>query len=97
MERILVVLDDLLDVESVAQRCAAEEVARACEIAVCIVLPVGEDALVDGLRAQKRVTAALRKALGERAEKVPVFVATKRPGYGVEDCARSWGATGVRA
>lgn len=95
MERILVVVRDPIDGATLRERCLPRG-REPVQIAVCHVLEPEEDGLEAGLRAQRRMTTALRQALGEGAEDVPVFVASGRPGDTVEDCARAWGATLVR-
>lgn len=96
MRRVLLVLRGPIDVETVKRRW---ETARAdgAEYAVCYQLPQGSHGLPDMLSAQRTVTAALRKACGSRAESIAVFAITDREGDRVEDCARDWGATEVRA
>lgn len=71
--------------------------AEPHELAVCHVLDDGRDGLEQSVRAQRVLTAALRIALGARAENVAVFVASDRDGYRIGDCAREWGATSVIA
>lgn len=94
MRRILIVLEEGLDRETLRQRCTVAG-ALAHEVAVCLVLPRELAGLADVLRAQRELTRALRAALGESAEGVAVLVASDNDGYRVEDCAREWGATEV--
>jgi hypothetical protein len=96
MQRILVVLRGPIDAGTVRRRCTFD-VEGPYEMAVCHVLPQGSDGIRDGLRAQQEITAALRVAMGRRAESVAVLVASEREGDGVDDCAREWGATLVYA
>lgn len=49
------------------------------------------------LDAQRKVTAALRRALEGAAETIPVFVVSQAQGDGIVECSREWGATEVRA
>lgn len=97
MQRILVVFKGAIDVETLRERIRQElsRVSEPHELAVCHVLENGDDSLLEAIRAQRALTAALRRALGEAAENVAVFVASERDGYRVEDCAREWGATAV--
>lgn len=99
MERILIVLHGPIDVELLRRRCgdATSGVSGPYELAVCHVLDDGKDGLEDSIRVQRALTAALREALGTRAEDVAVFVASDHHGYRSEDCARDWGATLVLA
>lgn len=99
MQRILVVLRGAIEIETLRRRCTAAlaGVTGPHELAVCHVLTEGEDGLGRGVRAQRALTAALRLAVGSAAENIAVFVASERDGYGVDDCARDWGATVVFA
>ena len=99
MQRILVILRGPIDVKSVRSRFALDDlnVTVPHAMAVCHVLPDGADGLHDSIRAQREITAALREALGSRAEDLAVLVAYDREGYRVDDCAREWGATIVRS
>jgi hypothetical protein len=51
----------------------------------------------NSLEHQRRITVALRRAFGALAEAIAVFIVTNGEGDRVEDCARAWGATEVRA
>jgi hypothetical protein len=95
VQRLLVVLSGPIDPEVVRRQCeaGAATVTEPYEMAVCHVLPAGHDGLAESLRAQRSITAALRKVIGPRAENVPVLVASQREGDGVDECARAWGAT----
>lgn len=97
MRRILIVLQEGLDRETLRMRCTVDGAASAAshEIAVCLVLAREKAGLADVLRAQRDLTRLLREALGDRAEGVAVLVASDSDGYRVEDCAREWGATEV--
>ena len=96
MQRILVVLRGRVDVDVLRRRCTLDLVGPY-EMAICHVLPAGHDGFREGLHAQREITAALRAVMGRRAETVAVLVVSERPGYGVEECARDWGATEVHA
>ena len=78
-----------------AERCA-DAAWRGADLALCYVLPQGDDGLHAGLAAQRALTAALRQAHGADAEHIPVFVACNRIGERVNDYATAWGATEVR-
>jgi len=93
MDRLLVVIQRPIDLATLRERCSGAGPRDA--VAVCVVLP-GTDGIAEVVRAQREVTAALRAAVGARAEAIAVFVASERPGYGVDECARDWGATLVR-
>jgi hypothetical protein len=95
MDRVLVVVRETMNERELQRLCNAEP-GSPCEIAVCCVLPTDGAGLAQGLRAQRELTATLRRALGERAEAIPVFVASDGHGQSVEECARSWGATLVK-
>jgi hypothetical protein len=97
MQRILIVLRGPVDIDVLRRRCDADltDVSTPYELAVCLVLPDGQDGLHQAVRAQRDATAALRVALGPAAEGLAVFVASERGVYGVDDCAREWGATVV--
>jgi hypothetical protein len=92
MHRVLVVYRGPIEVGQVRRRCVLP-LDEPVELALCLVLPPGSDGFSDGLRAQKEITAALRAALGQRAETVAVLVACEGSAYDVDDCAREWGAT----
>ncbi len=64
-------------------------------LAVCHVVDRA-GGLARALEAQRRLTAALRETLGDRAEAIAVFVVTGDRGDTVEDLVRDWGATLVR-
>jgi hypothetical protein len=94
MERVLIVLKSAIDAAEVRTKFAlAPELA---ELAVCVLLPENAESLGDALRTQRATTSTLREALGERAEAVAVFVASRREGDSIDDCAQLWGATVVR-
>jgi hypothetical protein len=95
MDRVLVVVRQPLDDLALRSLCGPEG-GSPCEYAVCCVLPAESDGLPQMLRAQRELTASLRRVLGERAEAIPVFVASASDRSGVEECARSWGATLVK-
>jgi hypothetical protein len=97
MDRVLVVLHGPIDISALRERLANAQrgVAGAHELAVCHVLTTGADGVCSGIRAQRELTAALRQALGAKAETMAVFVASEHGGYSVEDCVRDWGATVV--
>ena len=99
MQRILVVLRGPIEIDQLRRRWAAAlaGVSGPYELAVCLVLGEGDDGLRHAVRAQRDLTAALRVAVGTAAETIAVFVASERDGYGVDDCARDWGATVVVA
>ena len=94
MQRILVVLRGPVDTDVVRRRCTLD-VAGPYEMAICHVLPAGEDGVRESLQAQREITAALRAVMGRKAETIAVLVVSERPGYGVDECARDWGATVV--
>jgi hypothetical protein len=48
------------------------------------------------LDAQRKVTAALRRALDGSAESIAVFVVSRADRDAVVECAKEWGATEVR-
>src|SRR5689334_13368838 len=91
--RVLVVLSDAVDVDTIRQRCAAH-VAQGHELAICFVLSA-PTTLQATLETQRKLTAALRIVLGAAAETIAVFVVTAVAGDEVADCARAWGATDV--
>lgn len=93
MRKVLVVLRGPVG-PTLAERCA--ELLNAGQLAVCYELPPGADGLREGLAAQRELTAVLRRAHGETAEHIPVFVACSRMGERVIDYASAWGATEVR-
>jgi hypothetical protein len=101
MHRVLLVYRGSVDVREVRRHCTAylerlrglEEPHDPHELAICRVLAQGSDNVVEGLRAQREITAALRAVLGTRAETVAVLIAAEGSPYDVEDCARDWGAT----
>jgi hypothetical protein len=95
MDRVLLVVREPLDDLALRSLCGSEG-GSPCEYAVCCVLPAESDGLPHVLRAQRELTASLRRVLGERAEAIPVFVASDRDSCGVDECARSWGATLVK-
>ncbi len=64
---------------------------------MCCVFEEHSTSLAQSVGAQRAVTRELRQILGERAEKIAVFVASARQGDRVEDWAREWGATVVIA
>ncbi|MFZ5890707.1 MAG: hypothetical protein ACOY0T_06615 [Myxococcota bacterium] len=92
--RVLAVLRDPLLPESIAQRCG-QLAAQGHQVAVCYVAPT-QLGLRAVLEVQRKVTLALRRALDNLAEDIPIFVVTEREGDRVEDCARAWGATEVQ-
>jgi len=71
--------------------------AEPGEVAVCYELPPGKDGFHEALHAQRAITLALRHTCGSRAEQVAVFAVSDREGERLEDYAREWGATVVRA
>ena len=93
--RTLVVLSDPIVAETIRERCSAL-IADGHEVAVCYVL-ASQPGLRASLDAQRRITVELRHALETSAETIPVFVVSGLDGDGVDDCARAWGATDVRA
>jgi len=94
VSRTLLVLRGPIDAESIRASCQAAASGPG-ELAVCRLLPEGGEALKDALSAQRAISSVLRCILGARAEDVAVFVASRREGDRVEDCARLWGATTV--
>ncbi len=80
-----------IDVEGVRGRCTIL-MDQPGELAICRILPEGHDGLAESVLAQREVTAVLRRALGEDAERVAIFVSLERD---VDECARQWGATVV--
>ncbi|HEX6277248.1 MAG TPA: hypothetical protein VFZ53_29605 [Polyangiaceae bacterium] len=93
--RVLVVLAEPDVSRATRERCSAL-LAEGREVAVCHVLNSSSKGLQAHLEAQRKITAALRRALEGGAENIPVFVITGEVGDGVEDCARAWGATDVQ-
>jgi hypothetical protein len=91
VERILLVVRGPHDAASVRRQCE-ELSADLYEVAVCLELAEATVALVEAVHAQRAMTAALREALGSRAENIAVLVACQREGEAVKDCARDWGA-----
>jgi hypothetical protein len=93
--KILVVMRGAINEESV-RRCCRDLPTENAAIAVCYELPPGHDGLVEGLAAQRALTAMLRQVRGADAETIAVFVVSDREGQRVDDCASAWGATEVR-
>ena len=91
--RVLVVLREPIATARLRERCGAL-VEAGHSVAVCYV-PASALGLHATLDAQRKVTLALRQAIDDLAEKIPVFVATERDGDRIEDCARAWEATDV--
>ncbi len=96
VSRILLVMRGALT-EQTVRDCCGEACTDGALIALCYELPQGHDSFIDGLAAQRRLTAILRQIHGARAETIAVFVVSSHDGQRVEDCARDWGATEVRA
>jgi len=92
--RVLVVLTDPVDSDALRERFMALVVAGE-EVAVCYTL-YSQPTLQATLDAQRKITAALRRALGGSAESIPVFVVCAGDRDGIADCAREWGATEVQ-
>jgi hypothetical protein len=104
MHRVMLVYRGAVDVREVRRRCVdylerlhrLEGPHEPHDLAICRLLARGSDEVVDGLRAQREITAALRAVLGTRAETVAVLIACDGA-YEIDDCARDWGATLVVA
>jgi hypothetical protein len=92
--RVLVAFSDPVEADVVRQRCGGL-VAEGHDLAVCYVM-ASQVTLKAALDAQRKVTAALRRALEGSAETIPVFVVSQADGDGIVECAREWGATEVR-
>jgi hypothetical protein len=92
--RVLVVLSNPVEAGLVRHRCEGL-VAEGHDLAVCYVM-ASQVTLKAALDAQRKVTAALRRALEGSAENIPVFVVSQVDGDGIAECAREWGATEVR-
>ena len=93
--RVLVALSEPVEADVVRQRCE-RLVAEGHDLAVCYIM-ASQVTLSATLDAQRKVTAALRRALEGSAESIPVFVVSQDDGQGIVECAREWGATEVRA
>lgn len=93
--RVLVVISEPLVAAAMKERCG-RLVSEGHEIAVCYPLAPLTN-LPTSLGIQRRIASALREGLDKSAEQIPIFVVTGAPGDGVEECARAWGATDVRA
>jgi hypothetical protein len=85
-----------IDLPTVKARLAAEA-SEVAELALCYELPPDHDSFRDALHAQRALTEVLRQVMGSDAEGMPIFAVSDRDGERVEDYARAWGATMVRA
>ncbi len=94
VRRILLVMRGAIDGKALA-RCWDGLSREGVAIAICYELPAGEDGLLEGLAAQRALTAALRELAGADAEAVAVFAVSDRDGERVADYASAWGATEV--
>jgi hypothetical protein len=92
--RVLVVLPDPLEADSIRERCGAH-LEGGHDLAVCYVL-APQTSLEVALKTQQKITGELRRAFSASAEMIPVFVVSGGDGDGVDDCARAWGATDVK-
>lgn len=92
----MLVLRGSIDSETMLQRWKEASLDFA-ELAVCYELPPDRNGFRDALMAQRAVTGALRRACGPQAESIAIFAVTDRDGERVDDYARAWGATEVRA
>jgi len=92
--RVLIILLDPVEADTIRRRCAGL-IAEGHDLAVCYVL-ASQATLHATLDAQRKITVALRRALEESAETIPVFVVSQSDDQGIDECAREWGATEVQ-
>jgi len=94
VQRVFLVLSGPIDAATFGDRCS-EVLAQGVELAVGYELPRGADDFRAALDAQRVLTRALRRRLGERAEGIAIFAICDRDGERSSDYAREWGATEV--
>jgi hypothetical protein len=94
--RVLLLMRGPIEASAVTARLEGEAWG-ASEFAFCYELSADQDGIPEALEAQRALTEVLRQVFGEGAESIPIFAVSKRVGERVEDYAKAWGATVVRA